>query len=194
MVYDMLQRVELSPPEEFSRKYPHMLSGGERQRVAIAREMILRPKLVVADEPVSMLDASIRAGVMDLMLKLKRELQTTYLFITHDLSVARYMSDKILVMYCGKLVEQGPTEKVISNPQHPYTKILLSAVSIPDPSLKRQRVAASGEPMSNVDPPSGCRFSPRCSYVRGVCHKGDPQLVEIGKDHSVACPFAGREE
>jgi peptide/nickel transport system ATP-binding protein len=187
MVYKMLEDVELKPPEEFHGRYPHELSGGQRQRVAIARALVLNPEVLVADEPVSMLDVSIRSGIMNLMLKLKEKFRVTYLFITHDLSVARYMCDNIAIMYLGKIVEIGPTEKVISNPLQPYTRILLSNVPIPDPTFKRKRIRVHGEVPSGIDLPEGCPFHPRCPYAQDMCRKDEPQLFEMEKGHFTAC-------
>jgi len=185
MAYKMLAYAGLTPPEKFFNRYPHELSGGERQRVAIARAMIIRPEFIVADEPVSMLDISVRAGILNLMKKLNKELGIAYLFITHDLAVARYMSHKIAIMYLGKILEIGPTEKVISNPKHPYTKLLLSA--IPRPGLKRRRRVTMTEVPSPINLPEGCRFHPRCPYVLNVCKQREPPLSEVEKGYKVAC-------
>ncbi len=189
-VLAMLEHVDLKPAEQFAGRYPHELSGGQRQRVAIARAMILEPRFIVADEPVSMLDISIRAGVMNLMLRLKQEFGVGYLFITHDLSVARYMSDRIAVMYLGRIVEVGPKEDVILNPRHPYTRILLSAVAVPDPRTRRDRVQVAGEPPNAVDLPNGCRFHPRCPQAQAVCREAEPSLAAAEPGRSVACYFA----
>ena len=186
-VHDILGHVELDPPEMFVNKYPHELSGGQRQRVAIARSLILHPELLIADEPVSMLDASVRADIMNLMLKLKKEIGITIVFITHDLSAARYISDRILVMYAGKVVEIGPAEELIVKPVHPYTKLLLSAVSVPDPRVKRHRVRQSGNVPDPTDFPLGCRFHPRCSMAKDFCSKEDPSLQEVYPGHYAAC-------
>ncbi len=189
MVYKALEEVELIPPEEFMTRFPHQLSGGQRQRVAIARAMILKPKFIVADEPVSMLDASIRAGVLNLMLKLRRVHGLTYLFITHDLAVAYYICDRIAVMYLGKIVEIGPAEKVIKNPLHPYTRALMIAVPKLDPSLRdiEKDIPIMGEVPSPIDIPPGCRFHPRCPYAKDICKREEPPFIEVESDHFVAC-------
>jgi peptide/nickel transport system ATP-binding protein len=182
--------VGLKPPEAFLNRYPHELSGGQRQRVAVARAIILNPDLVIADEPVSMMDASIRAGVMNMMLRLRDELTLTYLFITHDLAVARYMADRIAIMYLGELVEVGPTETLIDRPAHPYTRILLSAVPVPDPLYGRGRVTVPGEIPNPSAKPPGCRFHPRCSYMEDICRRETPRGVIVAEGHSARCHFA----
>ena len=187
MVHEMLEEVELKPVEMFVDKYPHELSGGQRQRVAIARSMILKPKMIIADEPVSMLDASVKVGIMNLMFRLKEEFDATYLLITHDLSVSRYMCDRIAIMYLGVIVEIGPTEEVISNPRHPYTKMLISSVPIPDPNHNRQRTRNPGEIPIPIDLPQRCRFYSRCALAEEICVKCEPELHEIRKNHFVAC-------
>lgn len=191
LVCKALEAAELKPAAEFVYRYPHELSGGQRQRVAIARALVLRPEFIVADEPVSMLDVSIRAGIMNLMLDLREKYHIPYMFITHDVSVARYMSDRIMVMYLGVIVEIGATARVIGNPMHPYTKALLSAVPVPDPKAKHGQVAIKGELPSPIDLPKGCRFHPRCLYTQDICRKRTPKLVEAEKDHYALCHFAG---
>jgi peptide/nickel transport system ATP-binding protein len=188
-VAEMLALVGLKPVAPYMARYPHELSGGQRQRVAIARAMVLHPSFVIADEPVSMLDISLRAGVMNLMLRLREELQVSYLFITHDLSSARYMANRLAVMYLGRIVEIGPTEAVINDPRHPYTRILLSAVPLPDPQARRQRVRVGGEPPNAARVPSGCRFHPRCPLAASVCSVDDPVLREVSPGHLAACHF-----
>jgi len=190
MTRDVLDRVELRPPEDFLDRYPHELSGGQRQRVAVARAIILHPDFVVADEPVSMMDASVRAGVMNMMLRLRNELSLTYLFITHDLAVARYIADRIAIMYLGELVEVGNTETVINQPAHPYTQILLSAVPIPDPAYGRNRVTVPGEIPSPTNKPPGCRFHPRCPYMEDICRHRQPDIVPLAAAHVARCHFA----
>ena len=191
MVIKALEDAELKPAEEYLERFPHELSGGQRQRVAIARALVLRPQFIVADEPVSMLDVSIRAGVMNLMLDLKDKYGIPLLFITHDIAVARYMSNRIAVMYLGKIVEMGETDEVIFNHHHPYTKALISAVPVPDPDHKHGRVEIKGEIPSPINLPTGCRFWPRCPYAqKGLCDVKDPPLVEVRKGHYVACHFA----
>ncbi len=191
MVIKALEDAELKPAEEYLERFPHELSGGQRQRVAIARALVLRPQFIVADEPVSMLDVSIRAGVMNLMLDLRDKYGIPFLFITHDIAVARYMSDRIAVMYLGKIVEMGETDEVIFNPLHPYTQALISAVPVPDPDHKHGRVEIKGEIPSPINLPPGCRFWPRCPYAqKGLCDVKDPPLVEVREGHYVACHFA----
>ena len=185
-VFQALKSVELSPPQHFIHRFPHELSGGQRQRVSMARALIVRPEFVVADEPVSMLDASIRAGLLNPMLGLREE-GLSYLFITHDLAVARYLCDEIGVMYLGKMVEKGRTEEVVQHPAHPYTMALLSAVPIPDPQMRRNRVVLPGEIPDPVNPPSGCPFHPRCRYARKECLEMEPKLKDLGDDHLIAC-------
>ena len=191
MVIRALEDAGLKPAEEYLSRFPHELSGGQRQRVAIARALVLRPKFIVADEPVSMLDVSIRAGVMNLMLNLRDKYGIPFLFITHDIAVARYMSDRIAVMYLGKIVEMGPTDEVVFNPMHPYTKALISAVPVPDPDHKHGRVEIKGEIPSPINLPPGCRFWPRCPYAqKGICDVKEPPLKEVVPGHYVACHFA----
>ncbi len=187
LVSRSLERVELVPPEEFLHRYPHELSGGQRQRVAIARTLVLNPKFIVADEPVSMLDVSIRAGILKLMLKLRDEMGISYLFITHDLATARHVCDRLAIMYLGKIVEMGSVEDLVKKPIHPYTEALLAAVPVPDPTAERIKVIISGEVPSSVNPPSGCRFHPRCPYAKDICREKEPELTEIGDGRSVAC-------
>ncbi len=184
-----LEDVRLVPPEEFMTRFPHELSGGQRQRVAIARALILKPKFIVADEPVSMLDASIRTQILTLMEDLRQEYGLTYLFITHDLAQARYTGDRIAVMYLGKIMEMGPTEEVIRRPLHPYTKVLISHVPIPDPKAakRRKRIEIPGETPSPVDLPPGCRFASRCPFAMDKCKREEPELVEVEPGHWVAC-------
>jgi len=184
-----LEDVDLVPPEEFLYRFPHELSGGQRQRVAIARAFVLEPEFVVADEPVSMLDASVRSRILDLMLGLVEKFHCGFLYITHDIAFARYICDQIAVMYLGKIVEKGQTEDVIKNPLHPYTEALIAAVPVPDPATRRTEIVLKGEVPSALNPPSGCRFHPRCPYAQDRCRKEEPQLVASGKDRYVACYF-----
>ncbi len=180
----MLERVGLTPAEEFYLRFPWQLSGGQRQRVAIARAMILKPKLVVADEPVSMIDVSLRASILNLLMSFKSEYGLSMLFISHDLSVSRLISDGIAVMYLGKIVEMGDVDSVIENPLHPYTKALLSAV----PSFeKRIRFEIKGDVADPKNPPKGCRLHPRCPLAKDVCRREEPEMVEVEKNHFVAC-------
>ncbi|MFQ5888207.1 MAG: ABC transporter ATP-binding protein [Candidatus Hydrothermarchaeales archaeon] len=180
-----LNVVDLKLPQDFIFRFPHELSGGQRQRVAIARALVVEPKFIVADEPVSMLDVSIRVGVLNLMLELRDRFNLAYVFITHDLAVGRYICDIIAVMYLGKIVEMGPKEEVINDPKHPYTEALLSAV--PDPYVKKERVLLKGEVPSPLSPPTGCRFHTRCPYRMEICPKEEPELIEMEKGHFVAC-------
>ena len=186
-VLKALEDVELKPPESFVYRRPHELSGGQRQRVAIARALVLNPEFIVADEPVSMLDMSIRAEILNLMLRLREEHGLTYLFITHDLAVAKYICDRIGIMYLGKIVELGPAEEVIDNPYHPYTKALISAVPTPDPRDKIGEIPIKGEVTSPINIPGGCRFHPRCIYATRICREREPLLEEVSNNHFVAC-------
>ncbi len=186
-VGQILRDVELLPPEEFLLRYPHELSGGQRQRVSIARGFILNPEFIIADEPVSMLDVSIRADILNLMLDLVEKFNVSFLYITHDLALARHMCDRIAIMYLGKIVEMASVEKVVYEPLHPYTEALISAVPIPDPTAERIKVVIKGEIPSPVNPPSGCRFHTRCPVAIDVCPKEEPPLIDVGKKHYVAC-------
>ena len=188
MVINELEEVGLVPGTEFIDRYPHELSGGQRQRIGVARAFILDPEFVVADEPVSMLDVSIRVGVLKIMRQLTKSRGTGFLFITHDLALARHMCDRIAVMYLGRIVEQGPTEEVIHRPLHPYTKALISAVPSPDPDARRtEELPITGEVPSGINIPLGCRFHPRCPYAVDECKQIDPILEQAKEDHLVAC-------
>jgi len=186
-IIHVLEDMDLVPPEEFLIRFPHELSGGQRQRVAIARAFIVNPEFIVADEPVSMLDASIRTEVIELMLEMVKKANSTFLFITHDIALARYLCSRLAVMYLGKIVETAPTEELIKSPAHPYTEALIQAVPVPDPDARRVKVVIKGEIPSPINPPPGCRFHPRCPYAKEKCKKEEPPLVEIGKDRYVAC-------
>ncbi len=186
-VREVMETVGLTPVDMVLPKYSYQLSGGQRQRVGIARALMLNPKFLVADEPVSMLDVSIRVGVLNLLKELKKNFNLTSLFITHDIAVSRYMCDRIAVMYLGKIVEMGPTEDIISDPLHPYTQALIAAVPVPDPSIRNEEIPIKGRiPSSGVNLPPGCRFAPRCPYSES-CGNEEPELVEIGKDRFVMC-------
>jgi oligopeptide transport system ATP-binding protein len=186
-VEEILKTVGLSP--EHYNRFPHEFSGGQRQRIGIARALALRPKLIVADEPVSALDVSIQSQMLNLLEDLQTELQLTYIFIAHDLGVVRHVSDRIAVMYLGKIVELSPAEELYTRPIMPYTEALLSAVPIPDPDLaeKRERIVLEGDVPSPINPPSGCRFHPRCRYATDVCREIEPPLVDYGNSHFAAC-------
>ncbi len=187
-VTEMLALVGLTPPRAFLFRFPHELSGGQRQRVAIARALIVEPSFVVADEPTSMLDVSVRTGVMRLMADLAAGLGISYLYITHDLAVARYMCSRIAVMYLGKIVEIGDTEEILRSPQHPYTRALLSAVPVPDPTVKRPPVMIEGGVSTVVNPPAQCRFYARCPLADDYCKTNDhPPLEHKGQEQIVAC-------
>lgn len=186
-VLEVLEDVRLIPAEQFASRYTHELSGGQLQRVCVARSLILHPEVIIADEPVSMLDASIRTEVLNLMEDLKREHGLTYIFITHDLAQARYIGDHIIVMYLGKVVEMGPMEQVIQNPQHPYTKALVSNVPNPDPDEERNRIMLPGETPTPIDLPPGCRFKPRCQEFGEGCREEEPELIEVSPGHWVSC-------
>ena len=188
MVFRALEEVRLTPPEDFAFKYPHMLSGGQLQRVAIARALILRPSLVVADEPVSMLDASVRIEILTLMRDLQEKHGISFIYITHDLSTTRYFSERIFIMYAGHLVEQAPSKALVSEPLHPYTQALIEAIPDPDPENRRRlRKVPPGEPPSLINPPPGCRFHPRCPYAMDVCRREEPPMVEVKPGHAVKC-------
>jgi oligopeptide/dipeptide ABC transporter ATP-binding protein len=187
MLLEALLAVNLTPPGEYMVRYPHELSGGQRQRVAIARAIVLGPRLVVADEPVSMLDASVRASVLELLRDLTDSLGLAMLYVSHDISTIRYISDRIAVMYLGRIVEYGPTESVLTDPRHPYTRALMAAVPDPDPGARRHRVDLPGDVPSPLNIPSGCRFRTRCPHAMPVCHGDAPVLQEVAADHFAAC-------
>lgn len=191
-VHEALSEVQLNPPEQFVRKYPHMLSGGQRQRVAVARAMIMGPELIVADEPVSMLDASVRISVLELLRQIQERFNIAFIYITHDLATARHFSERIAIMYAGRLVEVAPVDSIMREPLHPYTKALMDALPDPDPDNRfRERPAIPGEPPNLIRPPPGCSFHPRCPIARaGLCDVEEPELRELRPDHYVSCHLA----
>jgi oligopeptide/dipeptide ABC transporter ATP-binding protein len=186
-VWKALKTVELYPPRDYLFRFPHELSGGQRQRVAIARALVVEPDFVIADEPVSMLDASIRAGILNLLLDLRNQFGLTYLFITHDVAIARYMCDRMAVVFRGKLVEMGKTERLIAQPHHPYTRALLSAVPIPDPRAKRDRFRFEEQEVPDHAFDQVCIFLPRCAASGKICRRESPEMVEVAEDHYAAC-------
>jgi peptide/nickel transport system ATP-binding protein len=187
-VLERLEEVKITPPEQFLFRYPHEPSGGQRQRVALARSLIPDPEFVVADEPVSMLDVSIRAEVLNLMFELIQKHNVSFLYITHDLALARHICDRVGIMYLGKMMEMSEAEKVVYEPLHPYTKALIAAVPIPDPNARRSEAVIKGEIPSPINPPAGCRFHTRCpSYIGDICRTKEPDLLDVGGEHYVAC-------
>jgi peptide/nickel transport system ATP-binding protein len=185
-ILNLLRRVALEPAEQFINQYPHELSGGQRQRVSIARGLAVQPKVLLADEPVSMLDVSIRLGVLNLLADLRDRERLAILYVTHDIASARYLANTIMVMYAGKVIEVGPADRIANSPAHPYTQLLLSAAPDPDTDEKAW-LGAGGSPPSLVQPPSGCRFHPRCPYVLPICSAEPPPLFRITDTHTAAC-------
>jgi peptide/nickel transport system ATP-binding protein len=188
-VKEVMHSVALTPVDDIINRYPHLLSGGQKQRVVLARAMVLNPTLVVADEPIAMADVSVRALILEMMIKLKEEYDLTYLFVTHDLATAKYICDHIAIMYLGVIVEIGELKQVFNNPKHPYTQALLSAVPVPDPKARRQHKIPRGEIPSAISPPPGCRFHPRCPIAKKDCSSLVPEMIAVEAGHEVACPY-----
>jgi peptide/nickel transport system ATP-binding protein len=186
-VLDMMEKVGLTPAAAIYNKYPHQVSGGQRQRIVLARALVMQPDLVIADEPIAMADVSVRVLLLELMNRLKEELNLTYVFITHDLATARYICDRIAIMYLGRIVEVGPLAEIYRQARHPYTEALLAAVPVPDPRFRRTTPMPRGEIPNPINPPSGCRFHPRCPIAEAVCSREEPQLLKVGSGHLVAC-------
>lgn len=186
-VSELLNLVGMTPPEAYLDRYPHEFSGGQRQRIVVARAIALHPKFILADEPVSSLDLSIRAQILRLMKRIQEEFNLAYLFITHDLSVLRSVSHRVAIMYLGKIVELADVKEIYGNPLHPYTNAMLSATPVPNPDAKRKRIMLQGDVPSPVDPPPGCRFHTRCNQKKEKCSVTEPLLLDMGKNHLVAC-------
>lgn len=184
-VAEVLEKVGLEA--DYMKRFPHEFSGGQRQRIGVARVLTLNPKLIIADEPVSALDVSIQAQIINLLVKLQDEFQLSYLFVSHDLAVVEHISDRVAIMYLGKIVESAPGQNIYSTPRHPYTQALLSAIPIPDPKAARRRTILQGDIPSPVDPPSGCTFRTRCPQVMNVCSREIPEMIEVTRGHYVAC-------
>jgi peptide/nickel transport system ATP-binding protein len=192
-VNDALERVKLTPVEDFIGKYPHMLSGGQQQRLVIARSIILEPKFIVADEPVSMLDASVRIEILKLLQELQGKYDLSIIYITHDLSTTKYFSEKIYIMYAAQIIERAETRDLLANPMHPYTRALLNVIPDPDPSNRFIiKEVPAGEPPNLMNPPAGCRFNPRCpNFMKGICDIKEPPMVEVSRNHQVKCWLYG---
>ncbi|MCR8473070.1 MAG: ABC transporter ATP-binding protein, partial [Crenarchaeota archaeon] len=189
-----LQEVNLVPVEEFLHKHPIEISGGQRQRVVVAKALIVDPDFIVADEPVSMVDVSMRASILGILERARRRRNTTILYITHDLATAGYVADRIAVMYLGKIFEMGPTRRVLLEPLNPYSKALISATPVPDPTVKRERIILKGEIPSPIFIPSGCRFWPRCPWAMDVCRRKEPPMTQVERDRWVYCWLFAEEK
>lgn len=187
-VQELLETVGLE--KSYAWRYPHEFSGGQRQRIGIARVLAADPKFIICDEPVSALDVSIRSQILNLLMELKKEFGLTMMFISHDLSVVEYICDRIIVMYLGKIMEMAYKKDLFNNPSHPYTKALISAIPVPIPNYKKERIILEGDIPSPIDPPDGCRFRSRCIYAEDICRTEEPELDEIEPEHKVACHFA----
>lgn len=188
IMIDTLRKVGLE--DYHARRYPHEFSGGQRQRIGIARALALRPKFIVCDEPVSALDVSIQSQVLNILKDLQEEFELTYLFIAHNFSVVEHISDRVAVMYLGKIVELTQRDELFLRPLHPYTQALMSAIPVPDPHLKRDRIILKGDVPSPLNPPQGCRFHPRCQFATEICAQEEPKMRELGTEHYVACHHA----
>jgi len=186
-VLELMEKIGLTPAEFLYRKYPHQVSGGQAQRIVLARALVTGPEFIVADEPIAMADVSVRALILELMKQLKEEFDLTYLFITHDLATAKYLCDRIAIMYLGRIVEIGSRDELFSRPHHPYTQALLKAVPVPDPVQRRTEEVVRGEIPSAINPPAGCHFHPRCPHAMPRCSQGRPPLKEIAPGHLSAC-------
>ena len=189
-VMEIFHAVGMNPPEAFYNLFPHQISGGQRQRVVLARALITHPELIVADEPIAMADVSVRSVLLDVMMKMKEEFKLTYLFITHDLATAKYVCNRIAILYLGKLCEVGSLKEVFEHSAHPYTRALLEAVPVPDPRYRRSEPMPAGEIPNAINPPSGCHFHPRCPFAKERCSAEEPLLREIRPGHQVACHYA----
>ncbi|RKX56238.1 MAG: oligopeptide ABC transporter ATP-binding protein [Thermotoga sp.] len=187
IIMDAMERAKLTPAYDYLERYPHELSGGQLQRISMLRSMLLKPNFLVADECVSMLDVSVRAEVLNMLLQFRSELETSILFITHDISVAKYMCDRIMVIYAGKVMEIADAKELISNPMHPYTKALISYSPIISPQREKDRFTITGEVVTPIDPPAGCRFASRCPFAKEICYTEDPEMTEISPGHFAAC-------